>query len=202
MKNQKLSLLAVVSACLLALSGCSPSDSGDSSGGTTLTGPIADLQGTWITSCYFDGTDYAKSSFKVSGTNVTAKANYYSDASCTSSSYDFDGTYSNLKIGDTFTFSDGTIGYKYISSIQTNIYTTRNSVQTDLFNLSSFCGVSWTINVGMDLLGKNCSGAAIPPKNTTLYNLYNIMGNNLYIGTSNTDVYPTSVNTNVMYVKQ
>ena len=49
----------IVSFCWLVVSGCTP-----------LTGPIADLQGKWLTSCYFDGDNYARESFEVSGTDI------------------------------------------------------------------------------------------------------------------------------------
>jgi len=201
MKNQRLSLLAVVSACLLALFGCSPSDSGGSSGGVTLTGPLADVQGDWVTSCYSTGSDYAKEAFTVSGTNITSKADYYSDASCSTSTYRYEGTATNLTIGDSVSFSDGTSGYKITYDVQTFNYTTLSSSFTDLFNTSNFCGITWTMNIPASVLGKNCSGTAIPPKNSTYYNLYNLMGNNLLLGNPETTTYPTGV-TGVLYVKQ
>ena len=70
MKNQKLSLLTVVSACLLALSGCAPSG-GDSQGGTTLTGPIADLQGTYLSGCLPDNGTYESYTVTVAGTSAS-----------------------------------------------------------------------------------------------------------------------------------
>ena len=51
-------------------------------------------------------------------------------------------------------------------------------------------------------MGKMCLGVVRDVRNTTKHNFYNLMGNNPYLGTSKTDVYPTTANTNVMYVKQ
>ena len=203
MKNQTLSLLVVMSACLLALSGCSPSDSGGSSGGTTLTGPIADLQGTWITGCYAINSEYAKETFTLSGTTVSSKADYYSDASCTTLDNRFSGTYTNVVIGDNVTFTDGTSGRKISYDVQATEVTIFSATTTSLYNSASYCGLTnWTTNTAVDITGKTCLGTVMDVKNTTKYNLYNLMGNNLYLGTSKTDVYPTTVNTNVMYVKQ
>ena len=38
-------------------------------------------------------------------------------------------------------------------------------------------------------------------KNTTMFNIYKLVGNNLYFGTASTTSYPTAVGTKV-YVKQ
>ncbi len=99
MKNQKLSLLAVVSAALLALSGCAPSDSGGSSGGTVLTGPIADLQGTWVSDCLLKDGTYEKYISKVSGTSGSFVGTFYSDSACTTESYKYSESYV-ITIGD------------------------------------------------------------------------------------------------------
>ena len=142
MKNQKLAVLAVVSACLLALSGCSPSDSGGSSGGTALTGPIADLQGTWITGCYAINSEYAEETFTLSGTTVSSKADYYSDTPCTTLDNRFSGTYTNVVIGDNVTFADGTSGRKMSYDMQANEYTIFSVTTASLLNSASYCGLT------------------------------------------------------------
>ena len=204
MKSPTLTLLTVVPACLIALFGCAPSDTDDSSGGSTLTGPIADLQGTWITSCYPDGDgNYVKESFKVEGSKVTTKDGYYSNSSCTDSLYDYDSISTNLTIGDSVTFVDGTKGYKFSMAVQSFKAVVSSQASADILNAASFCGLTnWKPNVSTELMGMTCNGSVISPKNTLILSMYNIIGNNLYLGEGNTDTYPTTVNTSLIYVKQ
>ena len=205
MKNQSASILLMVSLFWLVVSGCSPSDSGSSSSGTTLTGPIADLQGKWITSCYFDGDNYAKESFEVSGTDIMTYSTYYSDSdsSCSSALFKMDTNNSGASVGEKVVFTDSTEGYRISYRAQKLTYTPVSSEYASLINAVSLCGLNnWEVDTTTDVLGKNCSGTTMPQKNATFYNVYNLIGTNLYLGTSKTDVYPTTVNTNVMYVKQ
>ena len=205
MKNQSASILLMVSLFWLVVSGCSPSDSGSSSSGTTLTGPIADLQGKWITSCYFDGDNYAKESFEVSGTDIMTYSTYYSDSdsSCSSALFKMDTNNSGASVGEKVVFADSTEGYRISYRAQKLTYTPVSSEYASLINAVSLCGLNnWKVDTTTDVLGMNCSGTTMPQKNATFYNVYNLIGTNLYLGKSKTDVYPTTVNTNVMYVKQ
>ena len=205
MKNQSASILLMVSLFWLVVSGCSPSDSGSSSSGTTLTGPIADLQGKWMTSCYFDGDNYAKESFEVSGTDIMTYSTYYSDSdsSCSSALFKMDTNNSGASVGEKVVFADSTEGYRISYRAQKLTYTPVSSEYASLINAVSLCGLNdWEVDTTTDVLGMNCSGTTMPQKNATFYNVYNLIGTNLYLGTSKTDVYPTTVNTNVMYVKQ
>ena len=205
MKNQSASILLMVSLFWLVVSGCSPSDSGSSSSGTTLTGPIADLQGKWMTSCYFDGDNYAKESFEVSGTDIMTYSTYYSDSdsSCSSALFKMDTNNSGASVGEKVVFVDSTEGYRISYRAQKLTYTPVSSEYASLINAVSLCGLNnWKVDTTTDVLGMNCSGTTMPQKNATFYNVYNLIGTNLYLGTSKTDVYPTTVNTNVMYVKQ
>lgn len=205
MKNQSASILLMVSLFWLVVAGCSPSDSGSSSSGTTLTGPIADLQGKWITSCYFDGDNYAKESFEVSGTDIMTYSTYYSDSdsSCSSALFKMDTNNSGASVGEKVVFADSTEGYRISYRAQKLTYTPVSSEYASLINAVSLCGLNnWEVDTTTDVLGMNCSGTTMPQKNATFYNVYNLIGTNLYLGTSKTDVYPTTVNTNVMYVKQ
>ena len=205
MKNQSASILLIVSLFWLVVSGCSPSDSGSSSSGTTLTGPIADLQGKWMTSCYFDGDNYAKESFEVSGTDIMTYSTYYSDSdsSCSSALFKMDTNNSGASVGEKVVFVDSTEGYRISYRAQKLTYTPVSSEYASLINAVSLCGLNnWKVDITTDVLGMNCSGTIMPQKNATFYNVYNLIGTNLYLGKSKTDVYPTTVNTNVMYVKQ
>ena len=205
MKNQSTSILLMVSLFWLVVSGCSPSDSGSSSSGTTLTGPIADLQGKWMTSCYFDGDNYARESFEVSGPDIISQSTYYSDSdsSCSSALFKMDTNNSGASVGEKVVFADSTEGYRISYRAQKLTYTPVSSEYASLINAVSLCGLNdWEVDTTTDVLGMNCSGTTMPQKNATFYNVYNLIGTNLYLGTSKTDVYPTTVNTNVMYVKQ
>ncbi len=205
MKNQKLSLLAVVSACLLALFGCSPSDSGGSSGGATLSGELAKVQGTWVTSCYFNGTLYVKETFTVSGTTISDHDNYYTDASCANLSFSEDGTYSSLSIDEDnpVTFTDGTTGYRFSAKTTSYTINVRTTQVADSLNSQALCGdTNWAANTPNELSGKVCDGVSYPPINTTWMNLYNLIGSNILFGTPSIVTYPTTVNTSMVYVKQ
>ena len=205
MKNQSASILLMVSLFWLVVSGCSPSDSGSSSSGTTLTGPIADLQGKWITSCYFDGDNYAKESFEVYGTDIMTYSTYYSDldSSCSSALFKMDTNNSGASVGEKVVFADSTEGYRISYRAQKLTYTPVSSEYASSINTVSLCGVNnWKVDTTTDILGMNCDGTTMPQKNATFYNVYNLIGTNLYLGDAQTDVHSTTVNTNVMYVKQ
>ena len=108
-----------------------------------------------------------------------------------------------MVIGDNVTFTDGTSGRKITYAVQTYEMTVFSTTTAAGYNSASLCSLTtWTTDTPVDLLGKNCSGTAIPPKNGTYYNLYNLMGNNLLLGNPETNTYPTTVNTNALYVKQ
>ena len=72
---------------------------------------------------------------------------------------------------------------------------------TQGFNDANTCGITWATNLAYNLNGKTCGTDTYPVKNTTMYNIYKFVGNNLYFGTSFTTSYPTAVGT-VAYVKQ
>ena len=194
MKNQSVAILMIVSFCWLVVSGCTP-----------LTGPIADLQGKWITSCYFDGDNYVRESFEVSGTDIITQSTYYSDSdsSCSSALFKMDISNSSASVGEKVVFADSTEGYKISYRVQRLTYTPVSSEYASLINTASLCGLdNWEVNTTIDVLGMNCSGTTMPQKNTTFYNVYNLIGTNLYLGDAKTDDHPTAVNTNAMYVKQ
>jgi len=174
---------------------------------TSSTGTLDDLQGTWITSCYkdendLDGPTHIKESFKVSGTNITSKTTYFTDASCADPMLDADGTFSNLHIGDKIALAGEITGYQITYTLQTYTNTLLSSKITDSFNTDNYCGITWTMNTAVDILGKTCDGNSNPVKNTSIFSLYSISGNNLFLGTTETTTYPITVNTSIMYVKQ
>ena len=163
------------------------------------------MQGKWITSCYFDGDNYAKESFEVSGTDIISLSTYYSDSdsSCSSALFKMDTNNSGASVGEKVVFADSTEGYRISYRAQKLTYTPISSEYASLINAVSLCGLNnWQVDTTTDVLGMNCSGTTMPQKNATFYNVYNLIGTNLYLGDAKTDVHPTTVNTNVMYVKQ
>jgi len=200
MKNQKLSLLALVSACLLALSGCAPSGGGDSSGGTTLTGPIADLQGTYLSGCLPDNGTYESYTVKVSGTSASLVGKIYSDSACSTELAKYSES-TVITIGDSIGFLDGSTGYKYSFILGSIEMTSLNDLMTQGFNNENTCGITWATNVAYNLNGKTCGTTTYPVKNATMFNIYKLVGNNLYFGTASLTSHPTTVGT-VAYVKQ
>jgi len=197
MKNQILAIFSIVSFFSILLNGCAEPEE---TAGESLTGPIAEIQGTWVTGCYFDGSSYVRETLVVSGNNISEKSNYYSNSACTTTTYEVNSTYNNLSIGEKVTFLDGTSGYRATYAVQSSEYTPLSSSQTSNYNATTFCGVSWVINTPIDILGKNCLGSTTP-KNSTMFNLYKLMGNNIYLGTPSTIVHPTTVKP-VLFVRQ
>jgi len=59
------------------------------------------------------------------------------------------------------------------------------------------------INTAKDVQGLTCGSTTYPTKNTTGKGLYNLVGNNAFFGGFiTTGSYPTSVSTNITFVKQ
>ena len=202
MKNQKLLLLTVISACLLALFGCAPSDSDGSSGGATLTGPIADLQGTWLTSCKaYDATYFAITKAKVSGTGLSQTTHFYTNSGCTVEAYKLSYILVDLNVGESITFTSGRTGFRYSFSQQTLELTSLNDIVTQVSNTQNYCGLQWITGEPHELSGLKCGSISHPVKNTTHFNIYQITGNNLYIGNASQTDYPTSVS-EFPFVKQ
>ena len=114
-----------------------------------------------------------------------------------------DTNISGASVGERVVFADSTEGYKISYRVQKLTYTPVSSEYASLINDVSLCGLNnWEVNTTTDVLGMNCSGTTMPQKNATFYNVYNLIGTNLYLGDPKPDVHPTTVNTNAMYVKQ
>ena len=71
-------------------------------------------------------------------------------------------------------------------------------------NTDNSCGYSdWALNTAKDYTGITCSGTAYAVANTSVQGMYNLVGNNLFLGSLNTTgSYPTEVSTSITYVKQ
>ena len=171
----------------------------DSSSSSTTT----ELEGTWITSCTVDSDNYSHLyKIVVTGTDAVETDEAHSDSNCSSDAYKYEYTYSSLTIEDEVTFTDGTKGHKYSINIQSTKYTHHTSVSS--LNSDSVCGHNdWVINTAKDVQGLTCGSTTYPAKNTTGRGLYNLVGNNVFLGGFiTTGSYPTSVSTNITFVKQ
>ena len=187
MKNQTLSLLAVVSACLLALFGCAPSsDSGGSgdnstsvlfpesdsggSGDNSTSVLFPELEGKWTSSCTQSwdmgpstGLSWGEGvilSLEISGAELTAMNVYYSNVDCSGSEVSKEvRSYSNLAGNSVDT--GGAKNYKTSMKIQKFEITPLNGTSKDEMNTRSYCGVnSWENNTPLDALGKTCRRAS------------------------------------------
>ena len=78
--------------------------------------------------------------------------------------------------------------------------TSLNALMTQGFNDANTCGLTWATDVAYNVNGKTCGTDTYPVKNTTLYNIYKLDGNNLYYGEASSS-YPSTVNT-IAFVKQ
>ena len=179
---------------------CAKKDDSSSSGTTTT-----ELEGTWITSCTVDSDNYSHLyKIVVTGTDAVETDEVHSDTTCSTDSYKWEYTYSSLSIEDEVTFDDGTKGHKYTINIQSYNFTAQTSAYVSALNSASTCGINdWVINTAKDVQGLTCGSTTYPTKNTTGKGLYNLVGNNAFFGGFiTTGSYPTSVSTNITFVKQ
>jgi len=178
---------------------CAKKDDSSSSGTTT------ELEGTWITSCTVDSDNYSHLyKIVVTGTDAVETDEVHSDTTCSTDYYKWEYTYSSLSIEDEVTFDDGTKGHKYTINIQSYNFTAQTSAYVSALNSASTCGFNdWVINTAKDIQGLTCGSTTYPTKNTTGKGLYNLVGNNAFFGGFiTTGSYPTSVSTNITFVKQ
>ena len=209
MKNQKLYLLTVVSACLLALSGCAPS--GSSSSEEALTGPIVDLQGTWKTSCKANDDIFQNRSLQVSGRDFAITFDDYTDAACEVRRGQTKSSFANLSIGDNVTFSDNTTGYQFMAEWDQQTITPfdNGSTQNLMQNLPvDTCRPdikSLEVGTSVDITGKSCGDFGnFPTKGTSFYSTYRLTGDNITFGDGYSDngTYPTVTDFYWIFVKQ
>ena len=172
---------------------------------SSTTATTTELEGTWLTSCYTSSDNYTNiGKIVVSGTNVVHTSEAHSDTSCANDYSKWEYSYASLSIGDEVTFDDGTKGHKYTLNVASINFTPQSSSYVSTLNSSSMCGYSdWTLNTSKDLAGVTCGSVTYNLKNTTGKGLYNLVGNNLFLGGFiTTGSYPTGVTTTITYVKQ
>ena len=172
---------------------------------SSTTATTTELEGTWLTSCYTDSDNYSNiGKIVVSGTNVVHTSEAHSDTSCANDYSKWEYSYASLSIGDEVTFDDGTKGHKYTLNVDSFKHTPQSSSYVNHLNSNTACGYSdWTSNTVRDVTGLTCGSTTYPVKNTTSKGLYNLVGNNLFLGGFiTTGSYPTGVTTTITYVKQ
>ena len=172
---------------------------------SSTTATTTELEGTWLTSCYTSSDNYTNiGKIVVSGTNVVHTSEAHSDTSCANDYSKWEYSYASLSIGDEVTFDDGTKGHKYTLNVASTNFTPQSSSYVSTLNSTSMCGYSdWTLNSSKDLAGVTCGAVTYNLKNTTGKGLYNLVGNNLFLGGHiTTGSYPTGVTTTITYVKQ
>ena len=174
--------------------------SSTSSTATTTT----EVEGTWITNCFASGSLYRTNTITVTSTDIVAKYEDHTDSNCSTDYALYEDTYDSLSIGDEVTFSDGTKGHRFTTEVVSFKLTLQTASGVSDTNTANFCGYSdWALNTAKDYSGITCAGTAYPVANTSAQGLYNLVGNNLYLGTLNTTgSYPTTVSTAITYVKQ
>ena len=172
---------------------------------TTTTTTTTEVEGIWKTVCYLDSDDISYiTTITVSGTDALETIEAHTDSSCANDWYKWDYSFSSLSIEDEVTFDDGTKGHKYTLNVASTNFTPQSSSYVSTLNSSSICGYSdWTLNTSKDLAGVTCESVTYDLKNTTGKGLYNLVGNNLFLGGFiTTGSYPTVVTTEIIYVKQ
>ena len=195
MKNIYIILILIFSFTIIS---CAKKS--DTSSTTTTT----EVEGTWLTNCFQSGSYYNIQTITVTGTDVVVKYEWHTDSSCSTDYALWEDTYDSLSIGDEITFSDGTKGHQFTLNIVNLKLTPQIASPVSSLNTDNSCGYSdWALNTAKDYSGITCAGTAYAVANTSVQGLYNLVGNNLFIGTLNTTgSYPTEVSTSITYVKQ
>ena len=198
MKNIYIILILIFSFTIIS---CAKKSDTSSTSTTTTT----EVEGTWITSCTVDSdNDSHLYKIVVTGTDVVETDEVHSDTTCSTDAWKWEYTYSSLTIEDEVTYGDGTKGHKYSLNIQSVKHTPQTSAIVNTYNSGNSCGFSdWAINTEKDIIGVTCGSVTYFTKNMTGRGVYNLVGNNLFLGGFvTTGSYPTGVSTSVTFVKQ
>ena len=197
MKNIYITLILFLSFTIIS---CAKKSDTSSTSTTTTT----EVEGTWVTSCFLEGSIYRIHTITVTGTDVVVKLEWHSDSNCSTDYALWEDTYDSLSIGDEVTFSDDTKGHKFTSEVVSFKLTLQSASAVSATNTATLCGYSdWALNTAKDYTGTTCVSTAYAVANTSVQGLYNLVGNNLFLGSFNTTgSYPTEVSTSITYVKQ
>ena len=196
MKNIYIILIFIFSFTILS---CAKKSSTSSTATTTT-----EVEGTWITNCFASGSLYRTNTITVTSTDIVAKYEDHTDSNCSTDYALYEDTYDSLSIGDEVTFADDTKGHKFTMEVVSFKLTVQSATSLNIVNTAVHCGYSdWVLNTAKDYTGKTCGSTAHVVANTSVQGLYNLVGNNLFLGSLNTTgSYPTEVYTSITYVKQ
>jgi hypothetical protein len=196
MKNIYIILILIFS---FTISSCAKKS--DTSSTTSVTTVI---EGTFLTNCFQSGSFYNIQTITVTGTDVVVKYEWHTDSSCSTDYALWEDKYDSLSIGDEVTFADDTKGHKFTMEVVSFKLTVQSATSLNIVNTAVHCGYSdWVLNTAKDYTGKTCGSTAHVVANTSVQGLYNLVGNNLFLGSLNTTgSYPTEVYTSITYVKQ
>ena len=152
---------------------------------TVATGSLSDIEGTWVSSCYANGSYYKKSTVVILGTDFTESTTDYPDSSCADSNkrYTLIHTQNNLSAGNQTTLSDGSVGYFMTSTAVSSTWTPQDNSLLSAFN-AGVCGItSWQLNQAMDVTGLDCgSNGSFLSQGDANSGTYSVSGNSLKFG--------------------
>ena len=171
---------------------------------STTTPTTSEVEGTWVTSCFLSGGVYRINTITVTGTDIVVKYEWHTDSNCSTDYALWEDTYDSLSIGDNVTFSDDTKGHKFTLEVVSFKLKPQIASKVNSLNTDNFCNYSdWALNTAKDYTGKTCGSTAYAVTNTSVQGMYNLVGNNLFVGDFNTTgSYPDNVSTEITYVKQ
>ena len=176
----------------------------DSTSNSESSNDVTEVEGNWLTNCILlsDNTSVIRD-LVVEGKNVTSTNEYHSDSSCQTDSLQMKFSYTSLVLTSDVTFESGATGKKFTLDVEKYSRTPKSQSMVNTYNNDSRCGFSnWSLNNEKEFTGLTCAGTAYPVKNTTMYNMYRLSGNNLYLGSFSSSSYPDSVSTSWNFVKQ
>ena len=147
----------------------------ESSDEPNLTGPTAELQGTWISSCLSDGYVNVLKKIDVSGDSVNFEWSYYEETD--------NQTCSTLR--DILAFSTDNISITDNSTIKTLSVTNKKWTltpigRTNVYNEDNRCGFSdWQMGVARDVTGISIPDCEFPPAGALFPFQYSLDGSSL-----------------------
>ena len=149
------------------------------------TGSLSDIEGTWVSSCYANGSYYKKSTVVILGTDFTESTTDYPDSSCADSNkrYTLIHTQNNVIAGNHTRLSDGSAGYFITSTWVKSTWTPQDNSLLSAFN-AGICGItSWQLNQAMDVTGLDCgSSGSFRSQGDVNSGTYSFSGNSLKFG--------------------
>ena len=152
---------------------------------TTPPVPLTALQGTWNSSCT-SGSPYQTETLQVVGFDLTLDSITFDDSSCSSARYSVRRNYSNLVGGSSpLILPNGSVGYTMNSRLKEFSVTPLTSEARETMNNTIYCGISsWQDNQSSNVAGRNCGSGTNPVLDTSVTDMYSLVGSSLYIDSS------------------